>query len=264
MVKNMEYLYHYTSIEKLALILKNKTIRFNNLLNVDDPEEAETGDLGLFGKNCLVSCWTKSSEDILPMWNMYTPGMKGVRIKMRINPFKKYTYSKGENYFSEKTVSCINYRSDYAKKVDIVAKYPLTVEVEYTSDEDLLHPQIKNKTEKGINISLEKLGKYKREYWAFQKECRYIIVTTPWTIDELAKINSVEKQIQLFNRLLDKNNMQYCDEIYLELADDAFNDVEILLAPKTTESEYVIVQALLEKYCPQSHIYLEKSRIRVR
>lgn len=259
-----EYLYHYTSIETLALILKNKTIRFNNLLNVDDPEEAETEDLGLFGKNCLVSCWTESSEDILPMWNMYTPGMKGVRIKMRMNPFKKYTYDKGEMYFSEKTVSCIDYRSNYAKKVNIVAKYPLTVEVEYTEDENLLHPRIKNTTESGINISIEKLGKYKREYWNFQKEYRYIITTAPWTIDELKKVNTVEDQTQLFNRLLDKNNMQFCDEIYLDLAEDAFNDMEILLAPKTSEAEYIIVQALLEKYCSKKHIKIEKSRIRVR
>lgn len=259
-----EYLYHYTSIETLALILKNRTIKFNNLMNVDDPEEAETKDLGLFGRHCLVSCWTRSSEDILPMWNMYTPEMKGVRIKMRMNPFKKYTYSKGEMHFTEKTVSCIDYRSHYAKKVDIVAKYPLVVEVEYTEDEDLLHPQIKSKIENGISISFEKLGKYKREYWAFQKEYRYVIATTPWTIDELKKVASVEGQLQLFNRLLDKNNMQFCDEIYLDLADDAFNDMEILLAPKTSDPEYIIVQALLEKYCSKSHINLEKSRIRVR
>ena len=38
----MEFLYHYTSLETLALILKNKTVCFNNLLNVDDIEEAET------------------------------------------------------------------------------------------------------------------------------------------------------------------------------------------------------------------------------
>lgn len=36
----MDYLYHYTSIETLALILKNNTLCFNNLLNVDDSEEA--------------------------------------------------------------------------------------------------------------------------------------------------------------------------------------------------------------------------------
>lgn len=49
-------------IEALALILKNRTIKFNHLLNVDDPEEAETEDLGLSGKHCLVSCWTKNQH----------------------------------------------------------------------------------------------------------------------------------------------------------------------------------------------------------
>ena len=44
----MKYLYHYTSLETLALILKNKTICFNNLLNVDDLEEPSTQDMGNF------------------------------------------------------------------------------------------------------------------------------------------------------------------------------------------------------------------------
>lgn len=263
-MKMKECLYHYTSIENLALILKNKTIKFNNLLNVDDPEEAETEDLGLSGKYCLVSCWSKNSEDILPMWNMYTPGMKGVRIKMKMNPFKEYTYDVGEMHFSERTTSYIDYKSDYAKKVLIAAKCPLALEVEYTEDENLLHPKIKCQNENSINISFEKLGKYKREYWNFQKEYRYKITTAPWSIDELEKAKTVEDQMQLFSRLLDENNQQFCDEIFLRLADDAFNGMEVLLAPKTTESEYIIVQALLEKYCPNIQIKLEKSKIRVR
>lgn len=32
-------LYHYTTIDTLALILKNRTIRFNRLDKVDDLEE---------------------------------------------------------------------------------------------------------------------------------------------------------------------------------------------------------------------------------
>lgn len=259
-----QYLYHYTSIETLALILKNRTIRFNNLQNVDDPEEAETKDLGLAGKHCLVSCWTKSSEDILPMWNMYTPGMKGVRIKMRMNPFKQYIYNKGDMHFSEKVVSCIDYKANYTKKVTITAECPLAVEVMYTEDEDLLHPQIKSQTQSGINISFEKLGKYKRKYWFFQNEYRYIIRTAPWSMDEMEKVTTVEEQMKLFHRLLDKENKQICDEIYLTLADDAFDDIEILLAPKTSDAEYIIVQALLEKYCPNVYVKLEKSKIKVK
>lgn len=54
---------HCASIGTLALILKNKAIKFNNLLNVDDPEKAETEDLGLSGKHCLVSRWAESGED---------------------------------------------------------------------------------------------------------------------------------------------------------------------------------------------------------
>ena len=34
----MEYLYHYTSIETLALILENKTLCFNNLLYVEEEQ----------------------------------------------------------------------------------------------------------------------------------------------------------------------------------------------------------------------------------
>ena len=113
----MDTLYHYTSIQTLALILKNKRLLFNNLLNVDDPEEAESEDLGLIGKHCLISCWTDSSEDVLPMWNMYTPDMKGVRIGMRVNPFRKYIYNKGEMHFTENVLSHIDFKSEYAKKV---------------------------------------------------------------------------------------------------------------------------------------------------
>ncbi len=259
-----EYLYHYTSIETLALILKNRTIRFNNLLNVDDPEEAETKDLGLSGKHCLVSCWTKSSENVIPMWNMYTPGMKGVRIKMKMNPFKQYTYNRGENHFTENVVSCIDYKGDYTKKVTIAAECPLMEEVLYTNDENLLHPQIRSQTGDETSISFEKIGKYKRKYWAFQNEYRYIIRTAPWSMDEMEKVTTVEELTILYDRLLDKDNKQICDEIYLDLADDAFENMEILLAPKASDAEYIIVQALLEKYCPNVQVKLEKSKIRVR
>lgn len=81
---------------------------------------------------------------------------------------------------------------------------------------------------------------------------------------ELESVKEPEEQIQIFNRILDEDNTQFCNEIYLELAEDAFSDMEILMAPKTTESECIIVQALLDKYCPGYHINVEKSRIRVR
>lgn len=263
-VMEKDFLYHYTSIESLAYILKNKTLRFNNLMNVDDPEEAETSDLGKFGRHCLVSCWTDISEDILPMWNMYTPDMKGVRIGMRKNPFKENIYNTGEYYFLEATKSYINYNSDYARKVSIAAQCPLLIQVEYTEDESLLKPRVLSQTESGYKIVLDEIGKYKRECWAFQKEYRYKITTAPWSTDEIHNVKSTEEHIALFNRFLDKNNEQFLNDIFLELADDAFDGMEILLGPKTSEAERIIVEALLHKYCSYGAVMIGKSRIKVR
>ena len=81
-------LYHYTSIENLALILKNKTIRFNRLDRVDDIEESSIYEKTVpMGKYTFVSCWTDNEEESIPLWKMYTPQMKGVRIAMDYDMF---------------------------------------------------------------------------------------------------------------------------------------------------------------------------------
>ncbi len=259
-----DYLYHYTSIHTLALILKNRKLRFNNLLNVDDPEEAESEDLELIGRHCLISCWTDNSEDVLPMWNMYTPDMKGVRIGMRKYPFKKYIYNKGEMHFTENVESYINFQSNYVKKVSIAPNCPLLVKVEYTEDESLLRPKIRRQTDKTINISYAEIGHYKRTCWTFQKEYRYIITTAPWSMEEIENMKASKESIDIINRVDDEKDNHFCSEIFLDLSDEAFDDMEILLAPKTSDSEYIIVQALLDKYCQNANIKIEKSRIRVR
>ncbi|MCI8752827.1 MAG: hypothetical protein HFH66_16035 [Lachnospiraceae bacterium] len=100
----------------------------------------------------------------------------------------------------------------------------------FTDDEDDLKPSVVSRSENGINIYFAKLGKYKRKYWYFQQECRYKICTVPWTMEKLENIKIVEEQVELFNnRILDKNTDCYCNEIYLDLADDAFENMGILL-----------------------------------
>ena len=89
-MKEVEYLYHYTSIENLSLILKNKTIRLNSLDKMDDLQEQRSAEIKNFGMFTFVSCWTSDEEESIPMWNMYTPLTSGVRIKMRPRPFVQY------------------------------------------------------------------------------------------------------------------------------------------------------------------------------
>ena len=78
----MESLFHYTSINKLALILSSKKIRFNRLDFVNDPHEGKTGDFGSMAMYIFISCWTKHEEENLALWNMYTDKMRGVRIEL--------------------------------------------------------------------------------------------------------------------------------------------------------------------------------------
>ena len=64
-------LYHYTTLETLALILKSKTIRFNRLDRVDDLEEIAISKGVKLGQYVFVSCWTKDEEESVPLWKMY-------------------------------------------------------------------------------------------------------------------------------------------------------------------------------------------------
>ena len=70
----MAKIYHYTTIDTLALILKHCTIRFNRLDKVDDLEEAMYGsgeqNINL-GKYTFVSCWTKDQDENVfwPKWH---------------------------------------------------------------------------------------------------------------------------------------------------------------------------------------------------
>ena len=90
----IEYLYHYTSIEKLALILKNRTIRLNPLDKMDDLQEQKTADVKNLGRFVFVSSWTADTKESIPMWKMYTDLSAGVRIRLRKNPFVRHRTSK--------------------------------------------------------------------------------------------------------------------------------------------------------------------------
>ena len=40
---------------------------------------------------CFVSSWTSEKEESIHMWNMYS-NMDGVRIRLPVNPFERYTW----------------------------------------------------------------------------------------------------------------------------------------------------------------------------
>ncbi len=75
-----DYIYHYTTIENLALIFENNTLRLNSLAHVDDMEEGLVNTSKNMSKHLYVSCWTKNKNENIALWNMYSKNMKGIRI----------------------------------------------------------------------------------------------------------------------------------------------------------------------------------------
>ena len=91
-----DFLYHYTSIDGLAHILRSKKIRFSRLDLLDDVNEGQSKDSVDWRKYYFVSCWTADEEESIPLWHMYTPEMKGVRLKLPTKFFKSYEINLSE------------------------------------------------------------------------------------------------------------------------------------------------------------------------
>lgn len=262
MIEQPKILFHYTSLETLALILTNKTICFNTLLNVDDIEEAETSDLGLFGKFVYVSCWTDEIKESIALWQMYTPNMHGVRIQLPAFPFKKYHFKAGSYHFKNDTTSFINAERIYEdNKASIVSELPQLVPVTYTSDDNLVHPQIRygatlddcssvlgktipGKHSSNIKYDLSKLGKYKNDVWRFQKEWRYLISMSPWGLQEV-KHATPQTYLELIRRLEDPETKPPYERFFLELSDEAISEMEIVFGPRMTEAEKILAKHLM-------------------
>ena len=155
-----------------------------------------------FGKYVYVSCWTNEGKEMIPMWNLYTRDMHGVRIKLPANPFVKYKYKSGEYDFSEACETCIDYQKIYEDNRGMIASnMPELVPICYTNEEEKIFPRIRVKgtdedvrrflagdsAHTEIKYSLAELGRNKREVWSFQKEWRYLLWFSPMGMREVKK-----------------------------------------------------------------------------
>jgi len=263
----IEYLYHYTSIESLALILKNRTIRLNPLDKMDDLQEQKTADVENLGKFVFVSSWTASASESIPMWKMYTNPTSGVRIKLRKNPFVRHGTFGGDiekvleippaskedganrvdTFLDLSKMMDQGYFSMQAWNGDILKK------VVYTSDITKLEPRVASFADGRINLDIGSLGKYKNSHWEFQQEWRYIM--------NFISINfkvGMEKMQQMFNLSVSKMvqgkeppPFRYYD---LDIDPACFVGMEIVCSPQMTAGNKVLLETIVEKYNPSATI----------
>ncbi len=268
-----KYLYHYTSIEGLSYILSSKQIRFSRLDLLDDLNEGKSKDPLDWGKYFFVSCWTEDSEESIPLWNMYTPEMKGVRIKLPIDMFKKHILDLNDIpsfiQFADTSIvprdknviveSYLPYEKLHGENYIVLSNcfsaelWPL--KVEYTNDIENLNKKYihyDEKTDKTI-ISYFEIAKYKKKVWAFQNEWRFRICCLNAASYKLKNKMSEDDYFDLMMKKMstlgDGVSQEY---FFMDLNDKSLSTLEVVLGPKVDYSHEIIVKSLLKEYAPSA------------
>ncbi len=236
----MDTLYHYTTLETLALILDTQKLRFSNLCGVDDPLEKyvnvkafsrTNGEIQSvrenLGKCCFVSCWTREAEESIPMWDMYANRKTGVRIELPIDMFDlNYDIN---NIDKPKLKPLLD--------IKIPKIMPELIEISYDriEDPDLISDE--------WEIELDNLGRFKIPEWSFQKECRFRIFGS---FDGKKE----SKRYYNINNMMGINypNPVDDDAIFFKLNDKAVSEIRVLIGPDMSKGQRILLEALMKRY----------------
>ena len=245
----MAKIYHYTTIETLALIMLNNTIRFNRLDHVDDIEESiyGSGPLGLMVcRYAFVSCWTKNPEENPDLWQKYANNGKGVRISLDEDMFETHQINEHYNAFFPDWYKIIG---------DCVFFLPLNqaklYDVKYVEDnKERIRQAV---TQKGdyINTNHNEIGIYKRkDDWEQQGESRFKLFALPSNYE--ASENNISKDVNKMcsafdniNALLMSNHKVSTDYVDMPLKKRALDDIEVMMGPITTSEDKSKVRQIL-------------------
>jgi hypothetical protein len=269
MKKSTRKIYHYTSTEALALILKTKKLRFTRLDGVDDLKEAQK-HVGInFGKYFFVSCWTKEEKESIPQWNMYSKDMQGVRIELPLYPFNSYqlkpnpeitgvtwegeidsplTFDEmfGSTYFIPPIVNEDFFCGD-VKYVDSVEEYyKQTVKLSINKDGG-----------KSVSVNgLPTLPRKKSQEWQFQSEYRFHLFVLPIPEGVTNKsefppgIGLGEIMGHSFVSNIDPG-IKYID---IEMNPKVISQMVIRTGPLSTAGGRATVEALVSQWAPDAKI----------
>lgn len=260
-----EYLYHYTSLDTLQLILKSKKIRFNNLDNMDDANESITLDLKNLRKHVYTSSWTKESKESIPLWKFYSDDMKGVRIKLPENPFKIVHVKEEVEGLKIDDLVTPELLENIKKQLALYSPgHPVLMPITYTEDEDLLAQNVMNidRQNDHIMIKYENIGRFKDKDWEFQREWRYKINSYPISHEKIGSAirNSNIKIVDFILRSYEES--QPLPFIDIEIDEEAFRLMEVTGGPKMNDAQKSILEKSIQQY--NANMKFEYSKLNIR
>lgn len=253
-----ELIHHYTSIENLSLILKSKKIRFSRIDKVDDLSEID-GLPRSFNTYTFISCWTDQIEESIPLWKMYTQNLRGIRISLPINMFKKKIIKAGfygfNNYLediiaplssSELVTDSYCVVNNFKSNLDFFCK------VQYKDNYADYNKTIYQVDDNGRAIlnAMFMIGLYKKNIWQFQNECRF-------KLNILPKLKIFDPEIELvsINSALLNNIPNKFDFFDLELDSSILDNITLRLGPLCSLADEIIVDSLLKLYTSNGSYY---------
>jgi hypothetical protein len=254
------HLYHYASVNTLALILKHKTIRFNRSDRANDPEEAGTIDVPNANTMVFISCWTANAEESIPLWRGYTGNMDGVRIRLPVSMFQGRRppfIQNDEGGLRIELEHWVEIERAGLGSVGHTYVYGPN-KIHYTNDPEYLRIPCVHEKPEGSRVYFHDLGVVKTTPWAYEQEWRYRIIGAMSDIFEREGFDEQERQ----QRLDLQTYPVITTYIDVPLDESALSAIEITLGPKCDISHATIVEALVEKFVPSATIQQSGLRIR--
>ena len=253
-------LYHYTTIDTLAHIMNNRSLKFNRLDQLDDITESEPfADYNPL--QYIFSCsFTYDPLESIPLWKMYANMDTGIRIEFDSDRLFKpvltvlkapvhsheqhefppflYTAVKSEDILNDDYMlmywnlpeedslcSCIK-----LKKIEYIdnfkEKYKSQLEINDVKNSD-------GSISRSLSYIPTNFGFYKSCYWQFQKEIRGLIYAAPFPKDQNAMSDIASGKRELRTKY-----------ILVPISKFSLDNLHITLAPKATESSRLIVESL--------------------
>lgn len=239
-MKKSEYLYQYTSLETLAIILKEKNIKFSKLSSLDDPLEKYISSIYIPNNNslktnnvgdfCFVSCWSKNKNESIAMWDMYGDRKKGIRIGLPADMLDpNFVFDDYKNVSQHRLFEC----------EEPIKKIPELINILYDRTSD---PLI---VDRKLNLDLDNLGRHKIKDWEFQEEYRFRIFAE---YDERINMNSY-----LFSSEQAYNNFSFGKTIsesclLYGVKPSAIYKIRIIIGPDMPKGQRYLLESLIKDY----------------
>lgn len=259
-------IYHYTSLEKLKLILQNRKIRFTRLDKVDDRDESEPFKNKRIADKIFVSCWTEDTNENLALWSMYGDSLKGVRIgfKRPIFKFKEVLDSSynGLRIFNSNNKKVLFLPSEVITESYFIIPSFIKEDTFFRKIEYVKPDELETKYDKysnftvvnglaNITLNFYEIAKYKKDGWQQQLESRYVLGIIPYAsklnfvpdFSNQTHVNIITSNLStaLVNEI--KPEFTYFD---VELDYNCFNNIEIMIGAKGDKKQ---AEILLNEFC---------------